>query len=352
MDLFGKKKNVIGVDIGSSSIKVVELKESGKGYQLVNYGIAPLPSEVIVDGAIMDSSAIVQAIKDLLAERRIKTKDAAISVSGHSVIIKKITLPSMTEAELEESIQWEAEQYIPFPISEVNMDFHIIEAPAGQAQMEVLIVAVKKDMINDYIAVMAEAGLNPVVVDVDSFALENMYCVNYDVSPDSTVALVNMGANVINLNILKGGTSTLTRDVSVGGRQISNEIQKQIGVSFEEAEILKCGGEVSGVDSNTVENIVRSASNAIVTEVQRSLDFYLSTAHEGKIDKVYLGGGSSKIIGIADAISERTGLPTESVDPFLKIGFNQKTFPPENIKRDAAFLCVGVGLAIRRPGDK
>lgn len=352
MDLFGKKKNVIGVDIGSSSIKIVELKESGKRYQLVNYGIAPIPSEVIVDGAIMDSFAIVEAIKGLISEKKIKTKDAAISVSGHSVIIKKITLPAMTEQELEESIQWEAEQYIPFPISDVNMDFHILEMVAGVPQMDVLIVAVKKDMINDYTAVMSEVGLNPVVVDVDSFALENMYCVNYDIDPEQTVALVNLGANVVNINILKGGSSKLTRDVSAGGRQITNEIQKHAGVSFEDAEVLKCGGEVSGVDAANVAEIVKTASLGLVAEVQRSLDFYLSSIQEGRIDKVYLSGGSSKIKGIAEAISERTGIPTEVANPFMKITVNPKKFDGADLKNNAAFLCVGVGLAIRRPGDK
>lgn len=352
MNLFKRKKGVIGVDIGSSSIKIVELKETSRGYQLVNYGIAPLPSEVIVDGAIMDSSAIVEVIKNLLAERKIKTRDAAISVSGHSVIIKKITLPAMTEAELEESIQWEAEQYIPFPISDVNIDFHILEMVPGQSQMDVLIVAVKKDMINDYTAVMAEAGINPVVVDVDSFALENTYCINYDIFPEQTVALVNMGANVTNINILKGGTSTLTRDVSVGGRQITNEIQKHVGVSFEDAEMLKYGGKVSGVDAREIDGMIKSGSNALVTEVQRSLDFYLSTSHEGNIERVYLSGGSSKIKGIVGIIAERTGIPTELMDPFHKIGFNQKTFDLESLKKDAPLLCVGVGLAIRKPGDK
>lgn len=352
MDLFGKKKSVIGVDIGSSSIKVVEVKQVKSGYQLVNYGISPLPSEVIVDGAIMDSSAIVEAIKNILSEKKIKTKDAAISVSGHSVIIKKISVPAMTEAELEESIQWEAEQYIPFPISDVNMDFHILGMVEGQPQMDVLIVAVKKDMINDYTAVMAEAGLTPVVVDVDSFALENMYCVNYDFLPEETVALVNLGANVININILKGGTSTLTRDVSAGGRQITNEIQKHLGVSFEDAEIVKCGGAVSGVDPQNVGEIVKTASNSIVTEVSRSIDFFLSTAHDVKIDKIYLSGGTSKVKGLAAAISDRTGIPAEMVNPFSKITYNQKTFDQAKIKGDASFLCVGVGLAIRRPGDK
>jgi type IV pilus assembly protein PilM len=352
MDLFKRKKGVIGVDIGSSSIKAVELKEAKRGYELVNYGIAPIPSEVIVDGAIMDSVTVVNAVKGLLSERKIKTRDAAISLSGHSVIIKKITLPAMTEAELGESIQWEAEQYIPFPISDVNIDFHILEMVPGQPQMDVLIVAAKKDMINDYTAVMTEAGLNTVVVDVDSFALENMYCANYEVLPDETVALVNLGANVININILKGGTSTLTRDVTAGGRQITTEIQKHLGVSYEDAEVLKCGGKVEGVDSKDVDSIVKFSSGALVTEVQRSFDFYLSTAHEGRIDRAYLSGGSSKIKGIAEAVSERAGVPVEMADPFLKIGYNSKVFDPESLRRDAPFLCVGVGLATRRPGDK
>lgn len=351
-NLFAKKKNVIGVDIGSSSIKIVELKEAKKGYQLLNYGIAPLPSEVIVDGAIMDSFAVVEAIKGLVADKKIKTKDAVISVSGHSVIIKKINLPVMTEQELEESIQWEAEQYIPFPITDVNMDFHILETEAGQPQMDVLIVAVKKDMINDYTAVLSEAGLNAVVVDVDSFALENMYCINYDVTPEETVALVNLGGNVININILKGGTSTLTRDVSAGGRQISNEIQKQYGVSYEDAEILKCGGEVNGVDAGNVGEIIKTSLSSLVTEVARSIDFYLSTVPEGKIDKIYLSGGSSKLKGISEAISERTGISTELVDPFQKILIGKKTIDADVLKGDAAFLSVCVGLAIRRPGDK
>lgn len=352
MDLFRKKKGVIGIDIGSSSVKMVELKDTKKGYHLVNYGIAPLQTEVIVDGAIMDSSAVVEAVRGLLAEKKIKAKDVAISVSGHSVIIKKITLPVMTEEELGESIHWEAEQYIPFPISDVNMDFHILGIVPGQQQMDVLIVAVKKDMINDYTAVIAEAGLNPIVVDVDSFALENAYCINYEVVPEETVALVNLGANITNINILKGGTSTLTRDVSVGGRQINNEIQKHLGVSYEDAEMLKCGGEVSGVDSSGLEEIMRSSSNTLVTEVQRSFDFYLSTVHEGRIDRAYLSGGSSKIKGIAATIAERTGVPTEILDPFLKVEFNPKTIDPDKLREDAPLLCVGVGLAIRRPDDK
>lgn len=351
-NIFRKKKGVIGIDIGSSSIKMVQLNETKKGYQLVNYGIAPIPSEVIVDGAIMDSSAVVEAIKGLVAEKKVKISDVALSVSGHSVIIKKITLPAMTEAELEESIQWEAEQYIPFPISDVNMDFHILEMVPGQPQMDVLIVAVKKDIINDYTAVMAEAGLNAVVVDVDSFALENMYCINYDVNPEETVALVNLGANVTNINILKGGMSTLTRDVSAGGRQITTEIQKHLGVSSEDAEVLKCGGEAGGIAPKDVEEVVITAMNSIVTEVQRSFDFYLSTSHDGRIDKAYLSGGSSKIKGIAAAISERTGVPTETADPFQKVGVNGKAFDLETLQKDAPFLCVCVGLAIRKPGDK
>lgn len=351
MYLFGKKKCAVGVDIGSSSVKMVELKETKKGYRLASYGIAPLPADVIVDTVIMDSAAVAETISGLFREKSVKNRDVAISMSGHSVIMKKITIPARTEEELEESIHLEAEQYIPFPISDVNLDFHIVEMTPGRPQMDVLVVAAKKEMINDYTAVVAEAGLRPVAVDVDLLALENMYCINYDVLPDETAALINLGASITNINILKGGTSVFTRDLSVAGRQITNEIQKQTGVSFENAEALKSGEEAGGVKLPDVEGIINSTSNALVSEIQRSLDFYLSTAPDGRIDKVYLSGGTSKVKGMAGAISERTGIPTEMADPFLKIDFDQKSIDPEGLKRASPLLCVGVGLAVRKPGD-
>ena len=201
--MWGKKKDVIGLDIGCSSIKLVELRVDKKGYKLQNLAVSPLPPEAIVDGALMDSVTIIDAIRNVIADSKTKTRDIVTSVSGHSVIVKKISLPFMTEAELEESIPWEAERYIPFDINDVNIDFQIFgAAPENPEVMDVVLVAAKKDIINDYVSIIMEAGLNPVIIDTDSFALENMLAINYDLAKEETVAIVNVGASVTNINIV------------------------------------------------------------------------------------------------------------------------------------------------------
>src|SRR5207248_6781551 len=189
-----------GPDSGSSSIKRVQLKEAKRGYILEACGVAALPPEAIVDGALMNSTAIVEAIRQLVGQYKLKNREAAIGVSGHSVIIKQISQPKMTQEELEESIQWEAEQYIPFDVKDVNIDVQILTPPdvdTGTGQMDVLLVAAKKDMINDYTSVVSEAGLLPVVVDVDAFAVQNSFEVNYELPRAETIVLVNAGASVV-----------------------------------------------------------------------------------------------------------------------------------------------------------
>src|SRR5205814_4150614 len=223
-----KSKLALGLDIGSSSVKLIQLKEAKRGYVLEAFGVAPLPPEAIVDGALMNSTAIVEAIRQLITQYKVKQREVAIGVSGHSVIIKKISMPRMTQEELEESIQWEAEQYIPFDVKDVNIDTQILNPDANDAtgQMDVLLVAAKKDMINDYTTVVSEAGLIPVVVDVDAFAVQNMFSTNYEPSPNETVVLINAGASVVNINILALGQTVFTRDVTIGGNQFTEEIQK------------------------------------------------------------------------------------------------------------------------------
>jgi type IV pilus assembly protein PilM len=213
-----KKKDIIGIDIGSSSVKLVQVKEHKGAFTLLNVGILPLPPEAIVDNTLMDSSSIVETIKKLLKSLNIRAKDAACSVSGNSVIIRKISLPAMPSEELEDQIHWEAEQYIPFDINDVNIDFQILAADQHDpAKMEVLLVASKKDIINDYLAVFNETGINLAVVDVDSFAIQNAFELNYDVEPENVSALINIGASIMNLNIVKNGISLFTRDVQMGG---------------------------------------------------------------------------------------------------------------------------------------
>jgi type IV pilus assembly protein PilM len=349
-----KSKLAVGLDIGSSGVKLVQLKERKGGYALQAFGTAPLPPEAIVDGALMNSAAIVSAIQELVAQQKVKTKEVAIGVRGHSVIIKKISLPRMTQEELDESIQWEAEQYIPFDVKDVNIDTQIL-TPEGDAagQMDVLLVAAKKDMINDYTSVCAEAGLTATVVDVDAFAVQNAYEANYEAGTD-TVVLINVGAAVANINILAKGNTTFTRDITMGGNAFTEEIQKQLNISYDEAEALKVGGqgETDAVVPQEVERVIQGVAEQMAGEIQRSLDFYAATAADSRIARVYLSGGTARIPALFKVIEARAGVPVEILNPFKNIEVDNRRFDPAVILAAAPSVAVGVGLALRRPGDK
>jgi len=350
-----KSKLAVGLDIGSSSVKLIQLKEKKGGYALQAFGVAKLPPETIVDGALINSGAVVQAIQELLAEHKVKAREAAIGVRGHSVIIKKISLPRMSQDELDESIQWEAEQYIPFDVKDVNIDTQIL-TPDGDAagQMDVLLVAAKKDMINDYTSVCAEAGLQAAVVDVDAFAVQNAFEASYELQPGETVVLINVGASVTNINILAGGTTTFTRDVTMGGSAFTEEIQKQLNISAEEAEALKVGGqgETDAVVPQEVERVIQQVAEQLAGEVQRSLDFYAATAADNRIARVYLSGGTARIPALFKILEQRTGVPVEVLNPFKAIEVDDRKFDPMLITHSAASAAVAVGLALRRAGDK
>jgi len=350
-----KSKLALGLDIGSSSVKLVQLKEKKGGYALEAFGVSRLPPETIVDGALMNSAAVVQAIQELLAEHKVKARDVAIGVRGHSVIIKKISLPRMSQDELDESIQWEAEQYIPFDVKDVNIDTQILTPAADAAgQMDVLLVAAKKDMINDYTSVCAEAGLQAAVVDVDAFAVQNAFETSYDLAPGETVVLINVGASVANINILAGGTTTFTRDVTLGGNTFTEEIQKQLNISYDEAEALKVGGqgETDAVVPQEVERVIQGVAEQLAGEIQRSLDFYAATAADNRIARVYLSGGTARIPALFKIIEQRAGVPVEVLNPFKTIEIDHKKFDPMLLTQSAASAAVAVGLALRRAGDK
>ena len=351
MILFSKKKDVVGIDIGSSSVKLVQLKEQKGAYQLVNIGIAPLPSEAIVDNTLMDSSAIVGAIKNLVSSLGIKTKEVACSISGNSVIIRKIVLPVMPPEELEDQITWEAEQYIPFDINDVNMDFQILSTDnIDPTKMNVLLVASKKDIINDYVAVFNESGLHLSVVDVDSFAVQNAFELNHNIDEQDVVALVNIGASVMNINVVKSGLTLFTRDVQMGGNLYSEEIQKQIGISSVDAESIKL--LTSEVNNPLLMDVLLKVNETVTQEIRRSLDFFNSTANDDRITKIVLSGGAAKSHKLLETISDKTGLPVELLNPFSNLKFNEKEFDPEYLREIAPHMAVTVGLAIRRVGDK
>jgi type IV pilus assembly protein PilM len=347
---FGSR-SLVGLDIGSSSVKAVEISPKGRGrdFELVHVGAAPLPAEAIVQGAFLNSSAIVDTIRAALDQAGIRAKHAAVAVSGHSVIVKKVSLPSMTREELDEQIRWEAEQYIPFDVNEVNLDFQILDSSETEGQMDVILVAAKKDLIDDYVQVITEAGLTPAVIDVASFAVENAFEANYDQKPGQVIALVNIGAQVVNINILSNGVPLFTRDITTAGNQYTEEIQKALGVSFEEAERIKLGGGDASRDvvPREVDQAMQSVSETVVGEIRRSLDFFSATSADSRIERVYLSGGSAHVPGLANAFRERTGLEVELLNPLARMRPSSR-FEPEFLDSLAPALGVGVGLALRR----
>ncbi|MFQ5458246.1 MAG: type IV pilus assembly protein PilM [Myxococcota bacterium] len=350
-----KARPVIGLDIGSHTVKVVELKPGRKGHQLVNLGIASLPPEAIVDGALLNSSAIVEAIQSLLANNNIKTKDVATAVSGHSVIIKKIALPAMTDEELEEQIQWEAEQYIPFDVNDVNIDFQILSNGfESDGKMDVLLVAAKKELINDYVNVITEAGLRPAVIDVEAFAVETMFESNYRPGSEEVVALVNIGASIVNINVAKNGLPAFTRDISLGGNQYTEEIQKTLHVSFPEAESIKLGGTpaLSGKEilPEEVDQSMRGVSETLSSEIQRSLEFFGATAPDDRVSRILLSGGCSQMSRLPEIIEEKTRIPVEISDPFKSIECDPKLIDEDYLREVGPSVGVGVGLALRTAG--
>ncbi|MBI4691559.1 MAG: type IV pilus assembly protein PilM [Nitrospirae bacterium] len=345
-------KGTIGLDIGSSYFKVVQLKDTKKGYELELFDMLSIPTEIIVDGAIIDSLRLVDTLKELIKKSRIKTKDTVIGISGHaSVIIKRISLPEMSEEDLGESIKFEAEQYVPFDIEDVHIDFQILGPREEPGQMDVILVAVKKDIINEYVTVVKEAGLNPIIVDVDAFALENMYEINYEIEPDKNVALVNIGASTINMNIVKGGVSVFTRDSSLGSNLHTEAIQKAFGVTYENAERLKKGEPVEGVSAEDTYSVIMSASEEIIGEVSRSLDYYKSTTLHEDISEVILGGGGALIKDFPRVLSEKIGVESRVIEPFKNISIPKK-FDITYVQEMAPMAAVAVGLALRRLGDR
>jgi type IV pilus assembly protein PilM len=350
-----KSKPIVGLDIGSSAVKAVELKPSGTGYRVVAFAVEPIPPDSIVDGAIIDGTAVADAIRRLFENNAFKSKDVAASLSGNAVIVKKINLPVMTEADLSQSIFWEAEQYIPFDVQDVNLDYQILDPGTGEhskGTMDVLLVAAKKEKIADYTGVIARAGRTPVVVDVDAFALQNAYEVNYGVEAGAVTVLLNAGASAINVNIVSGDQSLFTRDISIGGNAYTEAVQKELNLPFDVAEQLKKGQPVDGVTFHDVQPVLHAMTENVLLEVQKTFDFFKATAASDRIDRIVLSGGASRVDGFAQALQERFGSAVVSFDPFRTVSFEPAKFgvtDPENIMATAA---VAVGLALRRVGDR
>jgi len=352
--LLSKTSPVIAVDIGTNSVKLLHLKPRKKGYELLNFGSMPLPPGVIEDGAIVDPEVVAQAIKDLMKLEKVGIKNAVTAVSGTSVIIKKIKVPPISDAELLDAIQFEAGQYIPFDVEDVYLDFMVIDTPGSQKDadhMDVLLVAVTKEKMNELVAILTRAGLNVAVVDVDVFAVENAYELNYGFPLNDVIVLMDIGAGVTNINILESGYSAFTRDVYFGGMKYYEAIMRQLDVPYETSEKLKLGNEDSGHSPAEIYDIVNSVTSELSMEISRALEAFRGSA-EIPISKIMLSGGCARMVGLDQALAENLRIPVEIFNPFQKIRFNPKVFDPEYIEYIAPFAAVGVGLALRRFGDR
>jgi type IV pilus assembly protein PilM len=296
----------------------------------------------------MDHGAVVEGIKTALRELKIHEKEVAISLSGHSVIIKKVQLPTTTAEELEESIQWEVEQYIPFDIKDVKIDFQVIgPLKDDPSKMDVLLVAAKTDLINDYMSVVRDAGLVPRIVDIDSLAAGNAFELTHPVSDDQVPMVVNVGASFMNINILHAGVPLFTRDVPMGGGMYTTEIQKQVAVSFETAEEYKTGKKDPGERSEKVTEIMKVVSSLLATEAQRSCNFFSATYPDRLVTKVYLTGGASRSAFLKEMLAEKIGVDVEIFDPFEGLTVEEKAVDPSVVAQLNTSATVSIGLALR-----
>jgi type IV pilus assembly protein PilM len=348
---FGKKPHLTGLDIGSGSIKAAEIIDTKNGRSLKQFAIVDLPPGIIVEGSIKDPDVAADTIKKLFKENDLKDQNVAISIGGYSVIVKKINVQTMSEEELQDTIQFEAEQYIPFDISDVNLDFQILGENENNAnQMEVLLVAAKKDMIDEYISLIQQAGLNPMLIDVDAFALQNVYELNYESDAES-VALIDIGASKTSLNILKDNASVFMRDVSLGCGQINRKIVSLIDCTPEEAEQIKQSDQSERISKEDLAEIITSIVSDWCAEIRRALDFFYSTYPEDNVERIILSGGGANIEQFRDLLAEETSAEVEMFKPFQNFEINDR-LDSAYLERIAPQAAICMGLAIRKVDDK
>jgi type IV pilus assembly protein PilM len=346
-------KQCIGLDIGSSSVKAVQLRKKGAGWALQAFGMQPLVPQTIVDGTIMDQSAVSEAIRALWSRLKLRQKEVAIAIAGHSVIIKKIAVPMMRPDELAANIRNEAEHHIPFGRDDVEIDYHVTSPQTPSGQTELLLVAAKKEVVSDYVQVVRDAGLSPQVVDVAAFASQNGFECNYTLDPRETIVIINVGAAISNINILRGGVSLFTRDVTIGGNAFTEEIQKQMGIAADEAEAYKVGGSHTedGVVPQEVLKTMEGVAEVMAGEFQRSLDFFLATTADANVTRIVLAGGSAKVTSLHRAIERRSRLPLEVADAWKRVEIDA-TLDRNYLAAHSPEALVGVGLSMRAAGDK
>lgn len=341
----------LSVDIGSNSIKVVEVRGSIGQLRLLHAATLPTPPSAIQNNMVYETTAVAEATRALVESSGIRARKTITAVPGPAVIIKRVTLPAQSTQELENTILFEAGNFIPEDLENVNLDYQITDYLDDGKRMEVLLVAAKKDIVASYTETIRAAGLTPVVIDVDYFALENMFETNYEATPDRAIALVNIGARYSSINILKGGRSTFTGDVPVGGRDISEALMRDLNVSAEDAETLKAGQVSDKGMADQAALVIESGASALIEEIHHALSFFWTAATDETIDKLYLSGGVARMPGLAQQLSQRVQAPVEIADPFAHVTLDPVINTPELHEQSPEFA-VAMGLAARRPEDK
>ena len=337
---------VVGIDIGSHAVKVCQLKRTSDGYAILALGSNVLPDGAVDDGTLNDPEVVGDVIADLFKNLKIRNKKVGFSISGYSVIVKKVNLAAMEEAELEEHIMSEAEQYIPFDIDDVYLDFHDLKTSDSETnKTDVMLVAAKKDIVDDYLDMLQNLNLTAVVVDVDGFALENVYEYNYE--KNDNIALVDIGASKMNINILSQGISVVARDIIVGSRQLTEQIQNVFDIEFEEAEQLKLGSLPAGDKHEEIEDIFSATCTQWILEIKKAIDLYHSNHPDQPLRKLFLSGGGAKVSGLADFLAQETELEIELFDPFANMVSNNKKIDPDYLKSIGPEMAIATGIALR-----
>jgi type IV pilus assembly protein PilM len=343
--VFGKhKRTTVGLDIGASSVKVVEIERTGNDVQLINYGVAPLDPETIVDGEIMDRQMVIEAIQNLVESRGIKRRRVIAGIHGRGVIVKKIVMERLPAEDASEAIYWEAEQHVPYDINDVSLDFEILDVDMGPKQMQVLLVAAKRDLVLNLADIIREAGLAPEAVDVNSFAVQNVVEIAHDLQPEEVAGLLDIGAEITNVNIIRDGIPLYTQDVYLGANNIIRAAQKRFQVNREDAvlELEAGGGKLD------LQPLVESFGKDLVHSLDKSVN-YLKTAGEAeKVDRIFLSGGGARIVGLLATLKGIQPVPVEIVNPLRRLRFDASLFAGTDPEAVGPQLAVGVGLALRK----
>jgi type IV pilus assembly protein PilM len=348
--LLGRVKTAVGLDIGSSAIKIVEVEQRREGSRIVNYGVADLPPEAIVEGEIMDRQLVVETIQNLFESREVRPRHVNTGVSGRGVIVKKITMEKLPLGEAREAVHWEAEQHVPYDINDVALDFQILDTDVGPNQMQVLLVAAKRDLITAHADLVREAGLVPAVIDVNSFALQNAAENNYDFLKGEVIAMVNVGAELTNINLVQGGVPLYTQDLSLGGNNFVEALQKRYQVSREEALTALRGKEPNS--SLDIAPVVKTYCADLGVALERSLVYLKSNGDTDHIDRILLSGGGARIRGLSELLGEKMKVPVELANPMKRIACAEGVFRPQETEDLGPQLAVGIGLALRKAHEK